>query len=317
MLAADPTPIELEAQRLQLQPQDTMAEAGRKILLDRYVQMLAHEAGSRTGEDIEDVHKMRVATRQMRSALRLFKPYYRSKDVTPINRGLRDTARALGQVRDLDVMLESMEKHQTSLSEDDAGALQGVMDRLDERRSRYRDDLNDWLDSKSYRRFNKQFKRFLLEEKASPDNNGAVQPHELRHVAPMIIHERLAAVRAYDPIIVEAEAETLHSLRIEFKRLRYALQFFQPVLGTSLSRYIKEIKGIQDYLGRLNDVSVAHQRLDSLKKLKEQEKAVIEAYIAGLEIELTDHVENFQTVWERFNTRTVQKDLADALLILR
>ena len=35
-----------------IDPQDTMAEAGRKVLLHDFIKMLEHEAGSRSGEDI-------------------------------------------------------------------------------------------------------------------------------------------------------------------------------------------------------------------------------------------------------------------------
>src|SRR5688572_21869623 len=96
---------QLESQVQSVSPQDTMAEAGRKVLLADFIKMLKHEAGARTGEDIEDVHDMRVATRRMRSALRLFESYFKPKWVDAYSRRLRKIARALGVVRDLDVLI--------------------------------------------------------------------------------------------------------------------------------------------------------------------------------------------------------------------
>src|SRR5262245_29152747 len=98
---------DLETHRAAVSPTDTMGEAGRKVLLTEFIHVLQHEAGSRSGEDIEDVHDMRVAIRRMRSAFQLFKPYYKAKDVRPYRRGLRRIGWALGDVRDLDVLIDN------------------------------------------------------------------------------------------------------------------------------------------------------------------------------------------------------------------
>ena len=69
----------LKEHATEVSSQDTMPEAGRKILTGEFLKMLKAEPGSRTGEDIENVHKMRVSIRRMRSAFRLLRPYYKSK----------------------------------------------------------------------------------------------------------------------------------------------------------------------------------------------------------------------------------------------
>lgn len=83
--------------------EDSMSEAGRKILAFYLARMLKEEAGVRKGDDVEAVHDMRVATRRMRSVLRIFSPYYERKKVKALVRRLRKVAGALGEVRDLDV----------------------------------------------------------------------------------------------------------------------------------------------------------------------------------------------------------------------
>ena len=52
--------------------EDHLAEAGRKVLRFHLAKMLAVEPGTRSGEDPEDLHKMRVATRRQRAAWRVF-----------------------------------------------------------------------------------------------------------------------------------------------------------------------------------------------------------------------------------------------------
>src|SRR5690606_30776478 len=86
-----------------VEPDDPMSEAGRKILRFHFRRMLRQESGARQGDDPEAVHDMRVATRRLRAALRVFGPYYDPGVIHPLDRGLRRAGRALGAVRDLDV----------------------------------------------------------------------------------------------------------------------------------------------------------------------------------------------------------------------
>ena len=75
---------------------DPLAEAGRKILRFHFARMLDREDGTRSGEDIEDLHRMRVATRRMRAAWRLFGDAYRHKAERRYVRELRAVAASLG-----------------------------------------------------------------------------------------------------------------------------------------------------------------------------------------------------------------------------
>jgi CHAD domain-containing protein len=313
---------ELTEHRQPVQPEDTMAEAGRKVILTDFIKMLAHEAGSRAGEDIEEVHDMRVATRRMRSAFQLLEPYYKTRPVRPYTQSLRALARRLGVVRDLDVMIDSLEKHRARCDETEQAALQTIIQRLDKRRRKARKKLINHLDSKAYRKFVENFAAFLSKPGKSAraiDANDAA-PHQVRHVLPVIVHEHLATVRAYDTVLAGAEVETLHALRIEFKRLRYLVSYFSDVLGSSGEDFIDELKNIQDHLGLLNDCSVAQEwlrgLLDDLNG-DETQTAVLAAYIAELAEEQIRLMTEFPAVWAKFNTRTVQSKLSNALLTLR
>lgn len=312
----------LRAHLTPVEPEDTMAEAGRKVLLKDFVIMLSHESGSRTGEDIEHVHDMRVATRRMRSAFRLLEPYYKSKPVLPHLKQLKTLAGYLGAVRDLDVMIDNLEKYGETLDEAGQDSIGQINKALDKRRRKSRKKLVSYLDSSAYTRFVDQFAAFLTRPgkgSRSISNNGAV-PHQVRHVLPALIHDHLATVRAYDTVLADAPAETLHALRIEFKRLRYAISYFIDVLGTSGGGFITDLKAIQDHLGELNDAYVAAEAMRALiddGRLNKTQKALVNDYIEHLTARETELVDTFGPVWARFNTRTVQSKLSNALLTLR
>ncbi|MBC8099001.1 MAG: CHAD domain-containing protein [Armatimonadetes bacterium] len=314
-----PEPATLLQTRTPIKPEDTMSEAGRKVLVADFAKMLNHEAGSRIGEDIEHVHDMRVATRRMRSAFRLFEPYYKTKPIRPFVEQIKQIANALGAVRDLDVMLQDLTRYQGTLDVNGQDAMQPLLERLDKKRAKARKKLVAHFDGTSYQSFSAAYALFLTQpgSAAKTLDNGSITPHQVRHVLPGMLHDHLAAVRAYDDALGEADAPTMHALRIEFKRLRYAMSFFAEVLGASGSEFVEQIKAIQDHLGRMNDITVALAHLQPLLEDEVLAQAALADYTQALQAEYDTLQTDFNAVWVRFNTRSVQKKLADALLVLR
>ena len=295
-----------------------MAEAGRKLLATQLDRMKRHEAGSRTGEDIESVHQMRVAIRRMRSLFMLVGAYYKPKTVDKYSRELRRIARALGRIRDLDVLIHDLEAFRRALTEGDQAALDQVIERLDSRRSEHREGLNALFDSKFYARFLRQFARLCKKpgRGAAPVAN-LEEPHQLRHVLPLLLHERLARVRAYDTVLPASEDTILHALRVEFKQLRYALEFFQPLLGATTDSFLREAKEMQEILGRINDIAVFSDYMSGLKKLSPEQAAVVQSYLADRDQALVALRLRFEEQWASFNTRARVRQFSDALLVLR
>ena len=297
---------------------DPMAEAGRKILAEQIRRMRRREAGSRTGEDIEDVHQMRVAIRRMRSLLNLIGAHYRAKTVRRTTQGLREIARALGAVRDLDVLILDLDDYAGALPCDERETMAQVIALLDARRSDHRRRLNKLFDSKRYRQFVRRFRRMCKRPGAGARVVKRKEtPHQLRHVLPLLLHGRLARVRAYDTVLPAANDVVLHALRVEFKQLRYAVEFFQPVLGASARRFLVEVKAMQEILGRINDIAVFADYMNRIEGLSPRQTALVEIYIAARDHELIALREQFIAAWARFNSRTTQRHFADSLLVLR
>ena len=74
--------------------------------------------------------------------------------------------------------------------------------------------------------------------------------HRLRRLLKKILELADAASVDYPP--------SLHALRIGIKRLRYAIEFFDPMLpGKSGTATIKRLAGLQEELGQLNDLASA------------------------------------------------------------
>ena len=297
---------------------DPMAEAGRKLFAQQLRSMRRHEDGSRSGEDIESVHQMRVAIRRMRTLFGLLGAHYRPKTVAKYGGGLRRIARALGRIRDLDVLILDLQDFQRSQPAPTQAALDEVIGILDARRARYRKQLNKRFDSKSYARFLRQFRRLCRKPgRGARPVPKREDPHQVRHALPLLLHERLAIVRAYDTVLPAAEDTTLHALRVEFKQLRYALEFFLPLLGTTAQSFLVEVKAMQDLLGRINDIAIFSEYVQGLEGLTPEGAAAIASYSADRDHELIGLREDFYARWQSFNTRARQRQFSDSLLVLR
>ena len=319
-----------------IEPDDAMSEAGRKTFRFHFRRMLYNEPGTRLGEDIEALHDMRVATRRMRAAFRVFGDYYQPKAVAPYLKGLKRTGRALGPVRDLDVFRAKIEAYVSTLPESEQSKLDGFLGMLGARREAARKQMLSYLDSKKYRRFVERFGKFVETEgmgsKAVTLDGVEPPPYRVRHVAPMTIYERLAAVRAYDEwvTIPNPPLERLHALRIACKRLRYTLEFFSEVLAPEAKPLIKEIVVMQDHLGALQDVVVARRILaESLDRGTWGEEAVgrpmpeepvdptgIEGYLAAKEAEMQHLLDTFPQAWQRITGTEFSHMVAEAVVVL-
>ena len=100
---------------------DVVAEAGRKVLRFHLARLIAREPGTRLGEDPEELHGMRVATRRMRAAWRVFGDGFQPEGTSRYRNRLRDVAGKLGAVRDLDVLVMALESYRADLPKAGAG----------------------------------------------------------------------------------------------------------------------------------------------------------------------------------------------------
>lgn len=248
---------------------DRMSEAGRKVLRFHFRRMLRYEKGTRQGDDIEQLHDMRVATRRMRAAMRIFEPFYDDDTVKPIMRGLRRTGRALGQVRDLDVLLNKLHSYTKKLPPDERAGLDGLRAAWEVQREVARRAMLAHLDSNRFNEFKKTCEVFVK----TPDLGAlSVKRHEpvrilVGHVVPSTVWRSYETVRSYEWVLERAPMTVLHQLRIEIKGLRYLLEFFREVLGPEAELAIATLTNAQDALGDLHDADVAlHLLSDYLRE---------------------------------------------------
>jgi CHAD domain-containing protein len=271
--------------------EDHIAEAGRKVMRFHLAKMIEREPGVRSGKDIEDVHKMRVATRRQRAAWRVFGEAFRKKRTKAYRNGLRDIARRLGTVRDLDVQLEGVDAYRADLPVAEQRAIEPLLADWRQHRDDARVLLMRELDSPGYGRLIDDYLDFVRTEGAAVSPVSAASPHRVRDTAPSRIWASYEQVRAYEPVLRWADTPTLHELRIASKWLRYSLEFVQETLGDESAPLIEKVTNLQDHLGLMNDADVSASMartflVEHASQLSTLESAAIGRYLVNREREV-------------------------------
>ena len=271
--------------------EDLHAEAGRKVLRFHLARMIAREPGTREGEDPEELHAMRVATRRMRAAWRVFGDGFRPNRTAKFRRRLRTVAARLGTVRDLDVLIEATEAFAATLPAGDGDGLEPLLASWREQREAGRRLLLDELDSGGHRRFVDDYRDFVLSPGAGIQPVDPTNPHRVRDTAGSRIWTAYEHVRAFESVLKWADVTTLHQLRIEAKRLRYTLEFVREALGPEAPALISRVVALQDHLGAMNDADIASHKaraflVEHASDLSDQQAGAISRYLVFREREV-------------------------------
>jgi CHAD domain-containing protein/uncharacterized protein YjbK len=302
--------------------EDSLPEAASKVLRFHFSKMQHREAGARAGADAEELHDMRVATRRMRAAWRVFDGAFKTSKTKKIRHHLETIADRLGAVRDLDVLIEGLEAYSNGLDEDQQPGLDPLLSLWRRQRSSARKELIAELDSDRYATFNKEMDSFL---DAGANAAAAVAtptaPHRVRDRAASEIWADYEAVRAYELVLPWADVETLHELRIATKWLRYGLEFFGETLGPDSARLLERVAALQDHLGCIHDADVATKLARDLLvaragELSRVETDAIGAYLHSREREVARRRRALGPVWRAVNGAPFRRALGRATAAL-
>ena len=241
-------------------PADPAVHLAYGRLLDQFEEMIVQEPMAWEGLDPEGVHKMRVATRRLRSALRAFKKVLPAS-IRSFNGEFKWLAAVLGGVRDLDVAIGNLPHFLSEIPKEDAAHLDAYEQDLADRWREERRRLLECLTSRRYGRLKADFAR-SLERGPSARDMEALGSITVGDAARLLIGKRhRGVVRRGRQITSESSDESLHALRIQCKRLRYLLEFFRPAYGELLEAETRRLKKLQDVLGEFQDACVAGEFL--------------------------------------------------------
>jgi CHAD domain-containing protein len=105
-------------------------EAARRTLAVRAPEMMAYVDGTILGEDIEELHSLRVSCRRLRAALEVYGPCFPKKRHRRVLDLVKDTADAASEARDLDVQIEFLSTYMAAAPGTDRPGVLSLIARL-------------------------------------------------------------------------------------------------------------------------------------------------------------------------------------------
>jgi triphosphatase len=266
-----------------------------------------------------DVHQIRIATRRLRVALRLFAAMLPPRSAHRLARELRWLARGLSNVRDLDVHNKALRTHVRAAGADGHDGLGGYELALQRERAAARDKLHELFTSERYEQLIASLGKLL---------DGAPSAGALRRwrrftvrdgAAQYLRRSRQRVLKLGRKVDEKTGAEELHRLRIRAKRLRYALEFFAEAYPTLLPA-ASATKALQDVLGEHQDARTARRRVLAYARTlrAHSEPTAAEAAIAGLATwrqaqtrRAAQARHDFQVRWQEFLETLADTELAE------
>lgn len=234
-----------------------IADALSAVLRKATAAIRANEAGSRRGGDLESLHQMRVATRRIRAYLKAARPALDPEVADGLRLDLADLAGALGEVRDLDVMIDRLHAEAAALGDPDTAALDRLIDSLDAHRTAARQTLIARLDEPGYQ-------LLLAELDLATARPPVADPWADLAELGAAEFGRLdkAHVRLFRKFGDDPPDDDLHALRILGKRARYTGELQRR--SAPITAFLDALADFQEVLGDHQDAGVLETQLRTM-----------------------------------------------------
>jgi CHAD domain-containing protein len=292
-----------EVEPVSLSSESTGADVVRAAIAAAVTRLLQHDVGARLGDDPEDVHQARVATRRLRSDLRTFRDLVQPEWGTFVREELRWLGGRLGAVRDTDVLLERLTEQVGRLGEQDRRAASGLIKRLVADREAARAELHVALQSDRYVDLVEELVHAARLAKLLPE---AEQP--ATQILPGLVRKPWKQLQsAVAELGNEPEDEQLHEVRIRTKRARYAAEAVSPVMGKPAQRLGAALASLQSVLGDLQDGAVAEEWLRSSATRARGGAAIVAGQLVAVQhAEMALARKRWRTAWKAASKKTLR-----------
>ena len=278
------------------------------VILKQLNVMQLEMDGVRKAEDIECVHRMRVASRRLRNALSLFETCLPKKRVLEWQKQIKGVTQALGAARDTDVRIDLVNKFYEAHEEDKYR--RGIR-RLQLRLKQYRATLQQKVIDltivlESHGTVGEMTKK--LQPLVEQQEQVYLFSPSLYEIGFKSITSRLDAFLAYEEYVEKPECVAeLHAMRICAKHLRYTLEVFAPLYREDVKNTVQVIRKIQDGLGEIHDCDMWMIYLPKL--LEKERQRTLKYYghtdffyriIPGFELFMQDRQESRKSEYQEF-----------------
>ena len=247
--------------KLELSDDATVADAFQMVARDALAQIAANAASLRTEPSTEAVHQLRVGARRLRSALTTFQPVLEGEGLEAGGADLKWLCLACDTPRNLDVFAEETLRP-AEVDEEQPPGLPALREAIDAQRRRAWAEAAETVASERFRALMIDTCEWV-ETGAWRDGQAAKAP--IADFAGQALERHRKKFGKRRRAAESGDDVARHHLRIEAKKLRYAIEALSGLYGRKrVARYLRSLKRLQEVLGRLNDLVTAKLLLAGL-----------------------------------------------------
>lgn len=231
------------------------------MLLERWSIFLSRRHQALHHDDIEVIHDLRVATRRLRAAVKLFAPFCSTEDLDSVYPLIKSITQEVGQLRNLDETLLFTQSYFSGRN--DESLLAPAKQSLQTLRKLEADKVRKQLKQLEIKSIQKTFEHISRHLPMSPFStvdcsSGHKLINYLSDYNLMLfnqVHDNI------EPASAPEAVEQRHRLRIAIKKWRYCLEIMAELSAKDYSAVLSLLKFYQGMLGTLNDLSVFYELL--------------------------------------------------------
>ena len=247
--------------------------------------------------DEEYLHQVRVGLRRLRVTLSIAQRFHADAELAALREQVARLCVELGRSRDWDVFVtQTLAPICTRLPEH--AGLRDVLSVSERARKKQHTGLESSLASQDFQRMLLRFGAWMQGEQWG----GAETT--LEQFATRVLEKRNKQALKYGKALAGEDAAQMHALRIACKKLRYSIEMFGSLFSDARSKdYVAALTELQDILGILNDIAVAHRLLDELENAARHDTLVL---IRGwMEHDYAERAAELGKAWKRFAAQKV------------
>lgn len=242
--------------------------------------------------DEEYLHQVRVGLRRLRVVLSIARSFHADTELEFLREQVAGLCVELGRSREWDVFVtQTLAPICTRLPEH--AGLREVLEESERMRRARHAGMEQSLASMDFQRLLLRFGSWMH---GDPQADAETT---LERFAAQTLKKRHKQVLKHGEVLVGEDASLLHALRIACKKLRYSVEMFGSLYPKSrTSNFVAVLSELQDILGALNDIAVAHQLLNRLDNAARHDTL---ALVRGwMEHDYSERVTEFGKVWNKF-----------------
>jgi inorganic triphosphatase YgiF len=240
---------------------DTLADVLKTLIWSCLQHFQNNLRGAMGSDDDEYLHQMRVALRRLRVVLRMAEKVSADEQLAGLSKDISALCVALGHIREWDVFIAQTVQPMCARMAGHAG-LQALLATCERQRAACYAALRGEAQARELQRL---MLRFAIWMNGQYWQQQAQTVQQAQDFATRRLHKLAKRFAQSGQQLNTVDAARLHALRILAKKLRYSAEFFAALYDKQKARsFLAALSEVQEVLGQINDVAVAHRLLDEL-----------------------------------------------------